>query len=156
MAMPFAVLMIWRKFMDHVNDCYCCLTPSMKKGFNRKKKSLIKYRNIPSEIFPLPHSDEIPIPEQCEVDLLRSDDSKSSEESSNSEPCTSIDKEFVITAYEPHLINESELNDLIRYLDLSKVKTELLTFKIKAMKFGSKWYQCLCFLWTSTVFCPVF
>ena len=52
----------------------------MKKGFNRKKKSVIEYPNIPSAIRPVRHSDELPIPEPHEIDLLSSDDAESSEE----------------------------------------------------------------------------
>ena len=85
--------MIWREPMDHVNDCYFCLTPSMKKGFNRKK-SVIEYPNIPSAIRLVPHSDELPIPEPREIDLLNSDDAESSEECSVSEVCTSRNEEF--------------------------------------------------------------
>ena len=54
----------------------------MKKGFNRKKKSLIEYPDIPSAIRPVPHSDQLPIPAPCEIDLLCLDDAESSEESS--------------------------------------------------------------------------
>ena len=129
-AMPFAVPMIWRKPTDHVNNCYFCLTPSIKKGFNRKKKSVIEYSNIPPAICPVPHSDELPIPEPCEIDLLSSDDAESSEECSVSEAWTSRNKEFGITT-EPHLINESKLNDLVRDLDLPKVKAELLVSRLK-------------------------
>ena len=117
--------------MDHVNDCYFCLTPSMKKGFNRKKKSLIEYPNTPSAIRPVPHSYELPIPEPCEVDLLSSDDAESSEESCISEPSTSRNEEFGFTTSEPHLINESELNDLVRDLDLPKGKAELLASRLE-------------------------
>ena len=116
--------MTWREPTDHVNDCYFCLTPSIKKGFNRKKKSVIEYPNILSAILPVPHSDELPIPEPREIDLLSSDNAESSEECSVSEPCTSRNKKFGITT-EPHLINESKLNDLVRDLDLPKVKAEL-------------------------------
>ena len=122
--------MIWREPTDHVNDCYFCLTPSIKKGFNRKKKSVIEYPNIPSAIRPVPHSDELPIPESREIDLLRSDNAESSEECSVSEPCTSRNKKFGVTT-EPHLINESKLNDLVRDLDLPKVKAELLASRLK-------------------------
>ena len=76
----------------------------MKKGFNRKKSS-IEYPSMPSAIRPVPHSDELPISEPCEVDLLSLDDAESSEESSISKPCTSWNKEFGITTSEPHLIN---------------------------------------------------
>ena len=117
--------MIRRELTDHVNDCYFCLTPSIKKGFNRKKKSVLEYPNIPSAIRPVPHSDELPIPEPRKIDLLSSDNAESIEECSVSEPCTSKNKKFGITT-EPHLINESKLNDLVRNLDLPKVKAELL------------------------------
>ena len=102
----------------------------MKKGFNRKKKSVIEYPNIPSAIRPVRHSDELPIPEPREIDLLSSDDAESSEVCSVTEPCTSTNEEFGITT-EPHLINESELNDLVRDLDLPKVKVELLASRLK-------------------------
>ena len=106
-AMPFAVPMIWREPTNQVNDCYFCLTPSIKKGFNRKKKSVIEYPNIPSAIRPVPHSDELPIAEPHSIDLLSSDDAESSKECSVSKPCTSRNEEFGSTT-EPHLINESE------------------------------------------------
>ena len=38
----------------------------MKKGFNRKK-CVIEYPNIPSAIRPVPHSDELPIPEPRKI-----------------------------------------------------------------------------------------
>ena len=63
-------------------------------------------------------------------DLLSSDDAESSEECSVTEPCTSTNEEFGITT-EPHLINESELNDLVRDLDFPKVKVELLASRLK-------------------------
>ena len=129
-AMPFAVPMIWREPTGHVNDCYFCLTPSIKKGFNRKKKFVIEYPNILSAILPVPHNDELPISEPREIDLLCSDDAESSEECSVSEPCTSRNEKLSITT-EPHLINERELNDLVRDLDLPKVIAELLDSRLK-------------------------
>ena len=60
---------------------------------------------------------------------MSSDDAESSEECSVSEACTSRNEEFCIT--KPHLINESELNDLVRDLDLPKVKVELLASTLK-------------------------
>ena len=101
-----------------------------EKRFNRKKKSVIEYPDMPSAIRPVRHSDELPIPEPSEIDLLSSDDAESSEECSVSEPCISRNEEFGITT-ETHLINESELNDLVRSLDLPKVKAELLASRLK-------------------------
>ena len=103
-----------------------------KKRFNRKKKSSIEYPNIPSAIRPLPCSDELPIPKPCEVGLLSSDDAESGEEYGISEPCTSRSEEFGITS-ELHEINESGLNDLVRDLDLPKVKAKLLAFRLKQL-----------------------
>ena len=122
--------MVWREPTDHVNDCYFCLTPSIEKRFNRKKKSVIEYPNIPSAIRPVPHSDELPIPESREIDLLSSDNAESSEECSVSKSCTSRNKKFGV-ATEPHLINECKLNDLVRDLDFPKVKAELLASRLK-------------------------
>ena len=122
--------MIWREPTGHVNDCYFCLTPSMKKGFNKKKKSVIEYPNIPSAIRPVSHSDELPIPEPRSIDLLSSDDAESNEECSVSKPYTSRNEEFGITT-EPHLINKNKLNDLVSDLDLPKVEAELLASRLK-------------------------
>ena len=108
-----------------------CFTPFMKKGFNRKKNSLIEYLDIPPEICPVSHSDQLPVPEPCEIDLLCSDDAESSEESSIFEQCTSRNEEFDIITSEPHSINESEVNDLVMDLDLPKVKAELLASRLK-------------------------
>ena len=128
--MPFAVPIIWREPTNHVNYCYFCLTRSIKKGFNRKKKSVIEYPNIPSAIRPVPYSYELPIPEPREIDLLSSDDAKSSEKCSLSKPCTPRNEEFGTTT-ELHLINESKLSDLVRDLDLPKVKAELLASRLE-------------------------
>ena len=98
-----------------------------EKRVQQEEKSLIKYPNISSAIRPVPHCDGLPISEPCEeADLLSSDYAESSDESSISEPCTSRSVEFGNTTAEPHLINESELNDLVRDLNLPKVKAELL------------------------------
>ena len=105
---------------------------------------MIEYPNIPSAIRPLPHSDEQPIPEPREIDLLTSDDAESSEECSVSEPCTSRNKKFGVTT-EPHLINESELNDLVRNLDLSKVKAELLASRLKQWNLLQSGVKVCCF-----------
>ena len=126
----------------------------MKKGFNRKKKSLIEYPDIPSAIYPGLHSDKLPIPESCKVDLLNLDDAESSKESSISESCTSWNEEFGITTPEPHLINKSELNNLVRDLDFPKVKTELFASRLKQWSLLQSEVKVCSFC--TTVFAPVF
>ena len=105
--MPFPVPMIWRESTGHVNDCCFCHTPFMKKKLNKNKKSLIEYPNMLSAILPVTHSDDLPIPEPCEVNLLSSDDAASSKESSILNGAHSGMKN------KPHLINESEQNDFV-------------------------------------------
>ena len=130
--MPFAVPMIWREPKDHINDCYFCLTPPLKKGYNKKKKNSIQYPNIPSALRPVSHSAELPAPEPC---IKSSDEAESMGDSSscNSESCSLKQDEFVENAStsEPHLINESELNDLVRDLDLPISEAELLGSRLK-------------------------
>ena len=63
MAMPFAVPLVWREPSNHSSDCYFCLTPPVASGMNRKKKQKIDYSNIPSAITPVPHGEDLPVPE---------------------------------------------------------------------------------------------
>jgi len=63
MAMLFAVPMVWREPSNHSSDCYVYLTPPVTSGMNRKKKQRIDYPNIPSAIRPVPHGEDLPVPE---------------------------------------------------------------------------------------------
>jgi hypothetical protein len=63
MAMLFAVPMVWRESSNHSSNCYFCLTPPVASGMNRKKKQGIDYANIPSAIGPVPHGEDLSIPE---------------------------------------------------------------------------------------------
>jgi len=63
MAMPFAVRMAWSELSNHSSDFYFCLTPPVASGMNRKKKQRIGYPNIPSAIRPVPHGEDLPVPE---------------------------------------------------------------------------------------------
>ena len=52
-SMPFAVPMVWREPIDHVTDCYFCLTNI--SGFSAKSKRNIIYPDLPSAMRPVPH-----------------------------------------------------------------------------------------------------
>ena len=127
-AMPFAVPMIWREQKDHVTDCYFCLTNV--SGFSGKNKKSIEYPNLPSAMRPVPHDDSLLIPKPPETWSLDETDedaamhqlSTDSDTDPNFEPCMSD---------EPHLITQSELNDLVRDLGLSKAKAELLGSRLQ-------------------------
>jgi hypothetical protein len=135
--MPFAVPMIWREPKDHVTDCYFCLTPPIKKGFSEKKRSAIQYPNLQSAIRPVPHSDELPIPNPPQEYTLHSDDDQEDSNGSVPEnvagPSTSQDSDFVceLPSKKPHKISQSELSDLIRDLELPKTKAELLASRLQ-------------------------
>ena len=57
--MPFAIPMIWREQLDHVSDCYFCLTNT--RGFSQKNKARIVYPNLHSAMRPVMHSAEYPL-----------------------------------------------------------------------------------------------
>jgi hypothetical protein len=89
-------------------------------GYNKKNKKGIKYPNLLSAIRPFPYGPDLPIPSPPDN---RSDESESSSLHSVTEDMY----------FEPHQYDrpmdkftQSELNDLIRVLQLTKEKSELL------------------------------
>ena len=98
--------------------------------YSTKNKHKIEYPEIHSAIKPVPHSDElpVPIPPPNYEDLL--------EVGSNSEPENrkwSSDSDYNSDKEnDPHLITQSELNDLIRDLKLTKGNSELRQWNLLA------------------------
>ena len=119
--------MEWREPKDHLNDCYFCMVNLKRIG--KKNRQSISYPSIPSAIRPVPHSDEFLPPvfngfasseDEIEVEDERMEyeykttDTESEDFSTESQKAT------------PQQFNQSELNDLIRDLDLSKQAAEIL------------------------------
>lgn len=125
-AMPFAVPMVWREPTNHNTDCYFCLTPPMQ-GITSKNKHTVSYPNIPSAIRPVPHSVELPVP--TPPTSFTYDSTSPEEEAGPSEDSEYIYESSSSTV--PHLITQGELNDLVRDLDLSKSKAELLASRLQ-------------------------
>lgn len=76
----------------------------------------------------MPRDGSPPIPKPPEVLTL----DKPEEETKMPGTDSDIDPDFVpCSSGEPHLITQSELNDLVRDLDLSKAKAELLGSKLQ-------------------------
>ncbi|GBP54408.1 hypothetical protein EVAR_29484_1 [Eumeta japonica] len=100
-SMKFAVPRIWREPTDHIHDCYFCV------------------------VNPIPHSE---ISCAFEPKAEGTGQLPLSQISSNSG-----DSEFVITSpsVEPHLINSEEFDDLVRDLNLPKLKAEILGSRLK-------------------------
>jgi len=62
-CMTFGVPMVWRAQSNHITNCYFCMVPPIQNDMSMKKKSTLVYPNIPSAIRPVPHGDELPVPE---------------------------------------------------------------------------------------------
>jgi hypothetical protein len=112
--------MVWREQKDHFPDCYVCLTKL--DGYNSKAKHAIVYPNIPSALRPLEHDDSLPIPKPPQqLTLPHKNQSASLQKSS----CSNVDPDFLVLTV-PHLISQSEFNDLVRNINLSKIPEEHL------------------------------
>ena len=126
-TMPFGVPMIWREPRNHTDDCYFCMTSI--QGFSFKTRKLISYPNMRSVSKPLPHDPVMcPIPvcsstRDCSVNEDQEENSSSSEDM-NSDPNYQPDNEI-------HLIDQAELNDLVRDLALTKGQAEVLGSRLR-------------------------
>ena len=110
--MPFAVPMVWREPRDHVTDCNFCMTNVT--GFTAKNKKHISYPNLPSAMRPVLHSDDLRVPIPPQFWTIDEDDSESLDDA---EVEQSSDNEFCPQSDGPHILNQSELNDLVRDLN---------------------------------------
>ena len=129
-SLPFGFSMVWREPKDHSTDCYFCYVNI--KGVGRKSRQNISYPSIPSAIRPVPHSDRFP--------PLIFNGFVSSDEASESEREEFMECEYKETDTKSedssetkltyHQFNQSELNNLVRDLDLSKQAAELLASKL--------------------------
>jgi len=123
MAMPIAVPMVWRGPSNQSSDCYFCLTPPVASGMNRKRKQSIDYPNITSAIRPVPHGKDLPVPEPPKEYNLNSEMEEEDTEKTGPQEKEPTDPDFQGPASEsPHKLTQNELNDLVRDLELPKVK----------------------------------
>lgn len=128
-SMPFAIPMIWREPKDHINDCYFCITKI--KGFSAKSKHKIKYPDLHSAMRPVSHNEELPIPKPPE-NFIYDDAAVQMEVGEAETASTSSDINYAPDINDqPHLINQEELNDLVRDLNLSKKHSELLGSRLQ-------------------------
>lgn len=151
-SMPFAVPMIWREPRNHHDDCYFCLTNTV--GSNEKKQRAIQYPSLPSAIRPVPHGENLPIPTPPNdwetIDITerllekRSPTESDEDTKSTSSDDNPKDNSFLLKD-EPHHILQNELNDLVRDLQLSKEKAQLLGARLKQWNLlapGCTYTQC--------------
>jgi hypothetical protein len=102
---------------------------------NRKKKRKIDYPNIPSAIRPVPHGEDLPVPEPPKDFILNSEMEEEDTEKTGPRK-QPTDSDFQGPAFEsPHKVTQNELNALVRDLELPKVKAELLASRMKQWKY---------------------
>ena len=126
--------MVWQEPTDRSTNFYFFMIPPVPKVGSRKKKWTVEYRNIPSALRPIAHGEELPIPVPPESYTLDSDDDHDDDQDSvDPDPSTSADPDFELlySSPEPHLISQSELNDLVRDLELPNSKAELLGSRLQ-------------------------
>ena len=116
-AISFLVPIVWHEHKNHFNDCYFCMTNII--GFTKKNKSMITYPNWESARKLVPHD---------ETDMTNT---SSYEESSSDTDSGEGDMYFLDTGNSPHLLGQAELNDLVRDLELTKEKAELLGSRLQ-------------------------
>ena len=121
--MPFAIPRIWREPTNHLNDCYFCMVDVSHYRKIKDKRSIV-YPSIPSSIAPVPHCEDLPIPEPPTLELP-SCASTSSEEDTDTDFCE------VNISEESHFSNQQEMNDLIQDMRLAKENAQLLTSRLK-------------------------
>jgi len=132
---PFVVPMVCREPSNHIPDSYFRVVPLVSGGITMKKKWTVVYPNIPSAILPVPHGEEISVPEPPKKFTIDSEDEDEGESPSGSpEPPASTEPHVshgMSSAPQPHILTQDGLNDLVRNLELSKSKAELQGSRFK-------------------------
>jgi hypothetical protein len=110
--MPFAIPMIWREPTDHLTDCYFCSVLLLGHGITKKKKRTVSYPNISSVIWPIPHTEDLPVPVLPQQYVLDSDDEPTKNLDKRPQPSTYTDADFTadLQFNEFHRITQEELN----------------------------------------------
>jgi hypothetical protein len=101
-------------------------------GYNEKNKKGIKYPNLLSAIQPVPHGPDLPVPSPT--------DNLSCKSESSSLQLHTEEMYLESNKYDRplHKFTQSELNDMIRELQLTKEKSELLGSRHLGLNFGTE------------------
>jgi hypothetical protein len=116
--------MVWREQKEHLTKCYLCL--SKRDGNNSKPKHTTVYPIIPSALRPIEHDNSLPIPKPPQQwTLLEEEPTTISPKDTPGPSCSSVDPDFRGLTV-PHLISQSELDDLMSDFNLLDIQAELL------------------------------
>lgn len=125
--MPFGIAAIWRESKDHSNNCYFYVINTVE--FNRKNRKSIKYPDNTSVDLPVKHSKELPIPKPSIIPLVAEEEEN--EPMEEFEKVEQHDDFRDFSSDTPHMITQNDLNALVRDLNLSKDKAEILASPLK-------------------------
>lgn len=131
-SLSFGIPMIWSKQRNHDDDCYFCGTKVF--GFSAKNKHKIVYPNCSSAVKPISHGDNCPVPISPNKPVSIIEDLEELEDWLERDDDINDDKvghPDYVSETEPHLLTQTELNELVRDLELTKEKSELLASRLK-------------------------
>ena len=132
-SLPFAVPMLWKEHKHHLTDCYCCLAKI--DAHNSGSKRTIVYPNIPSALWPVVHDGSLPVAKPPQQLTLHEEELTNTYPEHEPGPsCSSVHPDFPERIV-PHLISQSELNDLVRHRSLSKIQAEHLAPRLHGGNF---------------------
>lgn len=124
--MPFGVPMIWTDPgpIHDTSNCYVCANDCT--GQNRVKKKQMVYVGVASAQRPLPHSDDVPVPQRTPeiTSTIHSEPGIPSEMFSEYEPEPS-------ESHRPVLISQDGIEQIAAELNLAKREAELLASFLK-------------------------
>jgi len=122
------------------------MVPPVSRGITKKTKWTIVYPNIPytRTLCSVPHGEGISFPEPPKEFTIDSDDADEGESTSGSpEPPASTELHVCngrSSAPQPNILKQDKLKDLVRDLELSKGKAELLGSRLKQWNLLEKKY----------------
>jgi hypothetical protein len=119
--------MVRREPKNHFDDCYLYIVNII--GINQNNRDKWSYPDLPSARNPVLHSDLVPVPPFRELPQLSEDESYMSDIAQGKESGDS-DSNFQTTSHSER-IDQNEMSDLIRDLNLSKESSELLASRLK-------------------------
>ena len=129
-SLRFGVPMVWREPKNHFDDCYFCLVNL--KGFNRHKKNSWNYPDLESARLPVPHCEEVPVPEFSDLpDISMGYDEFQFHKEVESSASDSVRSVFESSSSVPEQFKQEEVSDLVRDLNLSKEAAEILASRLK-------------------------
>ncbi|GBM87025.1 hypothetical protein AVEN_40607-1 [Araneus ventricosus] len=124
--------MVWREPRCYLTDCYFFMSSNV--GFSNKSKHTTQHPNIPSAVKPVPHNEFLPIPVAPKTYTLPPEtDLEDFEPQPGPSTSTDDNEEYPadLVHRQPHLVTDSELNDLVWNSELPKSKSQLLGSRLQ-------------------------